>query len=211
MVSGRRRGTCKKSWDAGRMREKGGKGGGVHIHPDAFSVKHVSLREPPAEQLVWHLGPYIRVPNKPCQILHHPAFEKRCDEGSTPPRKYSKVAGVSTGHFPQLHVDFPLPMEELAIIYPVPKWILYRVILDLLFVGSSRRFYHDWVSAVGLFVQPCFAFAARGQRMFLLYLEPMSNAFRSSILNAFSGGRRVGMWIGWGTVGWRRRMIMGRW
>lgn len=35
------------------MRVKGGvKGEGAHIHPDAFSVKHVSLRKLPAEQLV---------------------------------------------------------------------------------------------------------------------------------------------------------------
>ena len=94
---------------------------------------------------------------------------------------------------------FRCSWKGLAIIYPVPKWVLYRVILDLLFVGSSR-FYYDWVSAVGLFVQPCFAFAACGQRMFLLYLEPMSNAFRSSILNAFPGGRRVGMWVRWGPL-----------
>ena len=42
-----------KKLGCGENEGKGGvKGEGVHISPDAFSVKHVSLREPPAEQLV---------------------------------------------------------------------------------------------------------------------------------------------------------------
>jgi len=160
-----------------------------YISTDAFSVKHVSPSRTSSgtTRLAPRAG--IRVP------------KKRPDK-ALPPRKYNKVAGVSMGRFPQLclgHVDFPPPMGKSRCrsrFYIEWFWVL-------LFVGSSRRrFYHDWVSTVGLLhslVLPSQLVASRW--MCVLYLELMPNTFRSSVLNVFSGGWRVGMRVRWGVVG----------